>query len=152
MRIRSLVALVPKSNYATNNEVCSQSGSRCVFAVETIDNREPFNWAGVGRNNHGVRDAAPHAFPNSRPERPIASCATISVIIGRIPDGGWAGASRRIAERLGDWHLARRTDRAPYPRRRRVTERWRPPAGRNYRGPVSPHIIIVTDQRAVQAI
>ena len=40
----------------------------------------------MGRNTTSVRDAA-DAFPNSRAERPIASCATISVIIGRIPDG-----------------------------------------------------------------
>jgi hypothetical protein len=62
-------------------------GVGCIFAVENIDHRGSRLIGPAWGETPPASEIPPHAFPNSRPERPIASCATISVIIGRIPDG-----------------------------------------------------------------
>jgi hypothetical protein len=67
------------------SEICSQSRSWLHFNVENIDGSRLIGRA-CRQTTMTVRDAT-RRIPSSRPERPIASCATISVIISRIPDG-----------------------------------------------------------------
>jgi hypothetical protein len=71
--------------YAAMSEICSQSRSWLHFNVENIDGSRLIGPA-CRQTTTTVRDAT-RRIPSSRPERPIASCATISVIISRIPDG-----------------------------------------------------------------